>query len=175
MKIIESYKDLKILDVDAKKTIYKKIHETTFKKKLNKILPNGKSVWIDSAGVANKNRYIFENGKWKGIFKSKKIKYYKDFFSPTLMQAIKKYIHPNFMVLNNCEEFRYLTPDQFTAKLEIISNFYQIKIFICFNTILLDFNKLKYTNIWIIKKIIKNFSKYKIHKVDYFHYIYELN
>lgn len=175
MKIIESYSDVNKLSIDEKKIIYNRVHGKDFTNTLNKILPLGKSVWIDSAGVPNKNRYVFENRKWKGIFKSKKIKYYGDFFSPTLMHSIKKYINPNFIVLKDCEEFRYLTPQELTNKIEIISHFYQTKIFLCIHTILLDFNKLKYPNNLIIENVLVNFLKYKIHKIDNFKYIFEIN
>jgi len=175
MKIIESYNDLNELSIDAKKIIYSRIHGKGFTNTLNKILPLGKSVWIDSAGVPDKNRYVFENRKWKEIFESKEIKYYKDFFSPTLMHSIKKYINPDFIVLNNSEEFRYLTPHELTTKIEIISNYYQTKIFLSINTIFLDFNKLKYPNSLIVENVAINLLKYKIHKIDNFKYIYEIN
>ena len=112
MKIIESYNDFE-LTVDSKKRLYNELHYRE-RNHIAKRLPAGKSVWIDSNGDAtNPNVVAFENEKWKGIFDPHMpIKFYKYFNSPTLVQAINKYVKPTSVVIYQSEEFRYLPPEE---------------------------------------------------------------
>ena len=176
MKTVESYKDLKFLNLDAKRAIYQNMHHSKdFDKIIKKVVPNGKNVWIDSAGIPSTHDYVFEHIKWQGIFSSKDIKYYRDFYSSILVQAINKYILPNCVILNDSEEFRYITLQEITNKIKFLSTSYNAKIILCINTTFLDFNKLKYSNKWLIKEAIKNCQKYRIHTIDDFKYVYEIN
>ena len=180
MKIIENYDELSTEEIglDAKKIIYKQSRDL---KHLDKILelipPHGKSVWIDSNGTdISENIIAFEHHKWKGIFETDAIKYYKDFYSNTLHNAVKKYITPSSIVMYNSFELKYINENELVKILNFLIDCYQSKLIIHVDTIFIDFNKLKYSVDYIIKKVENNIKKKSnIHKLDNLEYIFEIN
>ena len=173
MKIIESYNDFE-LTVDSKKRLYNELHYRE-RDHIAERLPAGKSVWIDSNGDAtNPNVLAFENEKWKGIFDPHMpIKFYKYFNSPTLVQAINKYIKPTSVVIYQSEEFRYLTPEELQYKIEFMVDSYPTKIFIYIDMLGIDFNKLKYSYTHIIESVVTQNTI--IHDLNDFKYLLEIN
>jgi len=174
MKIIESYKDFE-LTIESKKTLYSAMHDKAYVDNITKRLPAGKSVWIDSNGdTTNKNIVVFENVKWKEIFDPHMpIKFYKFFDSPTMVQAINKYINPTSIVIYQSEEFRYLTPDELRYKIEFMVDSYPTKIFIYVDMLGTDFNKLKYSYTHIIQSVITQNTI--VHSLSKFKYLLEIN
>lgn len=177
MKIIKNYDDLGELDIDSKKIIYSRIKSKIHQKYMLELLPSGKSVWIDSgADNINPDIIAFEHQKWKGIFESTDIKYYRDFFSKTVHQSINKYIKPSSIVIYQSCEFRYVDEQTLVNNIIFLIGEYSFKLLIYIDTVFIDFNKLKYTPQQIIKNVggkIK--SKYKVHNIDNFKYILEIN
>lgn len=174
MKIIESYKDFE-LTAESKKKLYAEMHIVEYLDNITKRLPAGKSVWIDSNGDAtNTNIVAFEDEKWKEIFDpSLPIKFYRYFNSPTLVQAINKYIKPTAVVIHQSEEFKYLTPDELQYKIEFMVDSYPTKIFIYVDLHLINFNKLKYSYKHIIESVVTQNTI--IHNLDDFKYLLEIN
>lgn len=178
MKIIKNYNDLGEPNIDTKKIIYFKIKTKMHQKAILDLLPNDKkSVWIDSNGDGiNSNIIAFENIKWKGIFKSTNIKYYKNFYSQTLSQAIKKYIKPSSIVICESCEFRYINEQKLIDNINFLIRSYPIKLLIYIDTVFIDFNKLKYSSKYIIEKTKESIKqKSNIYKIDDFKYIFEIN
>tara|TARA_R110000868_G_C10446221_1_gene725903 strand:+ start:36 stop:572 length:537 start_codon:yes stop_codon:yes gene_type:complete len=178
MKIVNNYKDLGELGIDAKKIIYSKIKNKIYQKNILELLPNGKSVWIDSYGSYNNDPNVisFENAKWKGIFKSADIKYYKDFYSPTLYESINKYIKPSSIVIYGSCEFRYINKQELMDNINFLIKSYHTKLLIYIDTVFIDFNKLKYSPQHIIEETKKHTdSRCKIHSLNDFKYIFEIN
>lgn len=177
MKIVESFNDLPSLDIEAKKIGYFKFRNKDHQQDILKLLPQGTSVWIDSNGVdINSNILAFENIKNKDILESKNIRYYKNIFSKTLYQAINKYIKPLSIVFYQSEEFKYISDGQLVDSINFLKECIPCKIIIHINTIFIDFNKLKYPITSIIEKIKKNTDPTcKVHNLDNFKYIFEIN
>jgi len=173
MKIIESYNDFE-LTVDSK-SLYDSIIHYRERDYVAKRLPAGKSVWIDSNGDGtNPNVVAFENEKWKEIFDPHiPIKFYRYFNSPTLVQAINKYIKPASVVIYQSEEFRYLTPEELRYKIEFMVDSYPTKIFIYIDMLGIDFNKLKYSYTHIIESVVTQNTI--IHDLDDSKYLLEIN
>lgn len=176
MKIVESFNDLPNLDIEAKKIGYFKFRNKDNQQNILKLLPQGPSVWIDSNGVdINSNIIAFENIKNKDILESKNIRYYKNIFSKTLYQVINKYIKPSSIVFLS-EEFKYISDNQLIDNINFLKEYIPCKIIIHINTIFIDFNKLKYPITSIIEKIKKNTDPAcKVHNLDNFKYIFEIN
>jgi len=177
MKIIESYNDVD-LSVESKKTLYKKLHPQRHKNFIINLLPGGKSVWIDSHGDGSKaNVVAFEHKKWKGIFDPRVlIKYYSEFNSPTMAQAINKYVNPTSIVAYESEEFRYLTPNELCDKIMLLVHLFPTKVLIYINLVNIDFNKLKYSKTYIIENVKKKINQNTIvHNLDNFKYLLEIN
>lgn len=177
MKIIRNYNELGELSTDTKKIIYSKIKTKVYQKTILELLPSGKSVWIDSNGSdISSNIIAFENIKWKGIFKSTDIKYYKDFYSQTLTQTIKKYIKPSSIVIYQSCEFRYINEQKLIDNINFLIKSYPTTLLIYIDTIFIDFNKLKYSNQYIIEKTKENINqKSNIYKLNNFNYIFKIN
>ncbi len=173
MKVVKNYKDIIKFDSKIQNLLFQKLHNKHFSQKLKSLTTKHKTVYIDSGATPNKNTFVFENFKWKNVIKQKNIKFYKDFYSNTMAQSINKYIKPDVVVFENSEEFKYITPNKLKHKIKIISAKYDAKLFICIDTVFLDFNKVKYTNDFIIKDIIK--PKLRSHKIDNFKYVIEVN
>ena len=173
MKIIESYNDFE-LTVDSKKKVYESMHEQKHNDFITKLLPKGKSVWIDSCGDSyNPNIVAFEESKWKGIFDPKKlIKYYSSLKSPTFIQAINKYINPTSIVMYESEAFRYVTVEEIQDNISYLLDSFNCKLIIYLDMRFIDFNKLKYSHEHILQTINQNF---KIHTIDNFKYVLEIN
>mgnify|MGYP004346307447 CR=1 FL=1 len=94
------------------------------------MLPVGTSVWIDS-GVkdCSNNMIAFENEKWKDIFEPHtSTKFYRNLTSPTLAEAIKKYIGPTSVVMYESEEFRYVTTSELINKIKYLVNALGVKL-----------------------------------------------
>ena len=71
MKTIQNYSELGELSTEAKRIIYERMHNRIHQDYLLKLIPKGKSVWIDSFGDGiNPNIIAFENRLWKNIFDS---------------------------------------------------------------------------------------------------------
>lgn len=177
MKIIESYNDFK-LTTKSRKVIYKQLHTQEYLETIKSLIPKGKSVWIDSNGDGKQENIIaFENRKWQGIFDPRvPIKYYDEFRSKTMIQAISKYIRPTSIVVYESEEFRYVTPEALSNNLKFLYESFKIKILVYIDLIGVEYNKLKYTKEHIIEHLTKN-SKEKIvvHGLDNFKYLLEIN
>jgi hypothetical protein len=176
MKIIETYNDIS-LNTDSKKLIYNKMHDKMHQAIILNLLPNGKSVWIDSCGDGvNSDIVAFENEKWQGIFDSSTIKYYKEFNSPTLVQAINKYINPLSVVIYQSDEFKYINEQELINKINLLVKSYSTKLLIYIDIIFIDFNKLKYSNQHIIENTKKHINQNTtVHTIDNFKYIFEIN
>ena len=177
MKIIKNYNELGELSIDSKKIIYFKIKNKIHQKYMLELMPKGKSVWIDSgADDSNPNITVFENLKWKGIFESTGIKYYRNFFSKTVHQSINKYIKPSSIVMYQSCEFRYVNEQTLINNINFLIGEHFSKLLIYIDTVFIDFNKLKYTPQQIIKNVeIKLKSKCKVHNIDDFKYVFEIN
>ena len=177
MKIIESYNDFD-LTVESKKVIYKQMHKQEYLESIRSHMPKGKSVWIDSNGDSIRENIIaFEHRKWQGVFDPRvPIKYYDDFKSDTMFQAINRYIRPTSVVIYESEEFRYVTPETLCDNLKFLHGSVDTKILIYIDLIGVDYNKLKYTKEKIIDDIKINFGKKIIvHGLDHFKYLLEIN
>lgn len=174
MKTVESYNDLSHLDLNAKKIIYKNMHNSLFLQHIKNLLPYGVNVWIDSAGTPNTSNIVFENIKWKGIFNFSDIYYYQDFYSPTLQQSINKYIKPSSVVLYQSEELKYHDQKKLINIMNFLIKSYSAKLFMYIDTAYIDFNKLKYSNFHIIEKVKNNLASHcKVHMFDEFQYVFE--
>ena len=177
MKTIKSYKEIN-LTVESKKAIYNQIHQQEHLQTILSQLPKGKSVWIDSNGDGTQeNIVVFEHRKWQGIFDPRvPIKYYDEFESKTMVQAINKYITPTSIVIHESEEFRYVTPEELCKKINYLDTSFDTKILLYVNMIFIDYNKLKFTKGHIINHIVSNFGeKIKVHVLDNFKYLLEVN
>jgi len=177
MKIIESYNDI-TLDAQSKKTIYKYLHLGKHRERIEKLLPSGKSVWIDSNGDPGQSQIIsFENEKWKDVFNTDEHrKFYKTFLSDVMVNAIKKYIQPASVVIYESEEVKYLTVPQLIEKVNHIVSCFDCKVLVYFDLWLTDFNKLRYPHNFIALKVKDNIdADVKLHKIDNFKYIVEAN
>jgi hypothetical protein len=177
MKTIKSYKELE-LSSEAKSIIYEISHAQRYKNEICRLLPEGRSVWIDSAGDSTKpNIIVFEHKKWKEIFDPRlPIKYYDNFSSPTLVQIINKYICPASVVIYESDELKYLTPQELITKLDFLHRSYSAKLIVYINLLHIDFNKLKYTPIHVLNLIKGQMpSSTIIHTINRFRYILEMN
>lgn len=177
MKTIQSYKDLD-LTVESKKKIYKQIHKQEHLQMIRSQVPRGKSVWIDSDGDGTRENVIaFEHRKWQGIFGPRlPIKYYEEFMSKTMVQAINKYIRPTSIVVYESEEFRYVTPEELCNKMKYLDESFDTKILLYVNLIFIDYNKLRFTREHVIDQVVSNFQgKIKVHVLDNFKYLLEMN
>ena len=175
MKIVKNYKSIKKFDSGIQESIFNRLHHNYFKPKLRKIIARRKCVYIDSGANPSNSAFVFENYKWKDILTKKDVKFYRDFYSSTLIQSINRYINPDYVVFENSEEFKYISPKQLIAKIKLLSTKYTSTILICLDTVFLDFNKLKYSNKFILQNILEQNSKIKLHKVDSFKYVLEVN
>ena len=177
MKIIESYNDFE-LTVESKKVIYEQIHRQEYLEAIKSHVPKGKSVWIDSNGDGKQENIIaFEHRKWQGIFDPRvPIKYFNQFKSKTMVQAINKYIKPTSVVVYESEEFRYVTPETLCDNLKFLHESYDTMILVYVNLRLVDYNKLKYTMENIIDQITINFGrKITVHGINQFKYLFKIN
>ena len=177
MKIVNNYTELGTLNTDAKKIIYNKMHDKMHQTDILNLLPSGKSVWIDSYGDGiNSNIVAFENERWKVVFDSTTVKYYKEFNSPTLIQAVNKYINPSSIVIYQSDEFKYINKQELIDKINFLIKSYPTKLLIYIDTIFIDFNKLKYSNQHIIENTKKHITQNTtVHVIDDFKYIFEIN
>ena len=175
MKIVKNYKSIKKFDSGIQQSIFNRLHHDYFKPKLRKIIARRKCVYIDSGANPSNSAFVFENYKWKDILTKKDVKFYRDFYSSTLIQSINRYINPDYVVFENSEEFKYISPKELIAKIKLLSTKYTSTIIICFATVYLDVNKLKYSNKIILQNILEQDSKIKVHKVDSFKYVLEVN
>jgi len=177
MKIIESYNDVE-LSPEAKKKLYEVSHKQQYKNTIYNLLPEGKSVWIDSAGDCNKaNIVAFEHRKWEGIFDHHMpVKYYSKVNSTTMVNAINKYIVPTSIVMYESEEFRYITTKELIDKVCFLHASFNAKLIIYINLIYVDFNKLKYTQSYIIEQVkAQTPPNTIIHHINKFEYLLEIN
>tara|TARA_R110000803_G_scaffold170054_1_gene233142 strand:+ start:679 stop:1215 length:537 start_codon:yes stop_codon:yes gene_type:complete len=177
MKIIESYNDFD-LTVESKKVIYKQMHKQEYLEAIKSHMPKGKSVWIDSNGDGRQENIIaFEHRKWQGIFDPRvPIKYYNEFKSKTMVQAINKYIKPTSVVIYESDEFRYITPETLCNNLKFLHKSFNIEILIYIDLIGVDYNKLKYTKENILDDIKINYGrKITVHRLDNFKYLLKIN
>ena len=177
MKIIDSYNDI-TLDAKSKKIIYGHLHLGQNIERIEKLLPAGKSVWIDSNGDTSKSEIVaFENEKWKDVFETNKpIKFYKTFLSDVMVNAIQKYIQPTSIVLYESEEIKYLNTQQLIEKINYIVKCFHCKVIVYFDLLFTDFNKLKYPYDHIATQIKNNITANNIlHNIDHFRYIIEVD
>ena len=179
MKTIQNYSELGELSTEAKRIIYERMHDRIHQDYLLKLIPKGKSVWLDSFGHdLGSNIIPFENQKWKTIFSlPNSIKYYNNFRSPTLIQSINKYIKPLSIIIYQSEEFMYVNKKELIDIIKfLIKSFPKIKLLIYIDTIFIDYNKLKFTGKHIIENTQKNITQNTtIHTYDKFKYIFEIN
>lgn len=177
MKIIDSYNDI-TLDSQSKKTIYKRLHLGKNMEHIEKLLPPGKSVWIDSNGDIGKSHIVsFENEKWREVFDADASrKFYKTFLSDVMVNAIQKYIQPTSVVIYESEEIKYLDVPQLIEKINHIVSCFDCKVIVYVDLLFADFNKLKYTHNSIATKVKENItSNNKLHNIDDFKYIIEVD
>ena len=179
MKTIQNYSELGELSTEAKRIIYEQMHDRIHQDYLLKLIPEGKSVWLDSFGHGLGSNIIpFENQKWKTIFdQPNNIKYNNNFRSPTLIQSINKYIKPSSIIIYQSEEFMYVNKKELIDIIKfLIKSFPKIKLLIYIDTTFIDYNKLKFTGKHIIESTQKNITQNTIiHTYDKFKYIFEIN
>jgi len=197
MKKIVSNFDGVIRDFKADYITYKKTHRnfsfwlkhrkkeqypfTDAQKIMIKKIKNKKSILIDSFGYLfvknNENVICFENKKWKKIFDKipnfdKKVYITDNFFSDTMLQIIKKE-SPDYLVFSYTTILRYKSVEDLAEFINYVkTEFKNIILLFFIDMILIDFNKIKYSNndaIEILKnKINSVFSYKKISELDYF-------
>lgn len=175
-RVVKNYQDLGEMSPEDKRNHYKILKNRPLSPKLLKLIPEGKSVWIDNKSKKNYegNTVIFEDHKWKGFSDAKEVFYYRDFFSPALVGVINRYIKPSSVVINHSAEFQYINPKKLTANLEFLIKSYPVKVVVAVDLLKIDFNKLKYTNQSIANQVVKNLdNKIKAHKIGLFQYIFE--
>jgi hypothetical protein len=181
-RIIKNYKDLGEMSLEDKIAHYEISRTNPTRTEILDLVPNGKSVWFDNRGqYFSKNAIVFEQHKWKQVLQAKgndkDVYFYKNFFSPTMVGVINRYIKPASVVINHSTHFKYVTPEELTNNLKFLIDSYRVKILVSLNMLWIDFNKIKYTNQSVVNQVLKELDysvkAHKFHEYPYDLYIFE--
>lgn len=123
------------------------------------MIPNGKSLWLDSFGYAlgSKNIISIEEKKYKKVFGSffPNMYFKEDIFSEETCKILNKLITPASVVIYFSPLFKYLLEDELYKQLTVLkTSFPDSKIIVGLDSIFLDFNKIK----WSVDSVINRIS-----------------
>jgi len=169
-RIIKNYKELGDMSLEDKIAHYERSRTNPTRTEILDLVPNGKSVWFDNRGQClSQNAVVFEEHKHRQVLQAKgndkDVYFYKNFFSPTMVGVINRYIKPTSIVCNNSSHFKYVTPEELTHSLKFLIDSYRVKILVSFNMMWIDFNKIKYTNQSVVNQVLKSLNySMKAHK-----------